>query len=84
MRGLNTYSSQMFKVCQLAAGSAGGLAKNFATLVDVLGEFGEVTKPQQERAQVGKQSVSLGLNSTIFFPQQLARCGRAFTAGHAG
>ncbi|BDA46025.1 probable Tectonin beta-propeller repeat-containing protein 1 at N-terminal half [Coccomyxa sp. Obi] len=32
-------------------GSAGGLAKNFATLVDVLGEFGEVTKPQQERAQ---------------------------------
>ncbi len=30
----------------LPAGSAGGLSRNFTTLVDILGEFAEVTEPQ--------------------------------------
>ncbi len=44
--------------CVFCAGSAGGLAKNFATLVEVLGEFGEVTKPQQEQGATAVRTLS--------------------------
>jgi hypothetical protein len=34
-----------------AAGSAGGVQRNFATLVEILGEFAEVAKPQKAAVQ---------------------------------
>lgn len=56
-----------YAVFHCAAGSAGGVAKNFATLVEVLGEFGEVRKPQQEQeaAPVSKQSLTVLLSIKI-------------------